>query len=255
MRHGLTPDIARLVISNSSESKKGRFAPNQKGSTVLAMLAFVMVALAATFHRVLDPNPKKLADLRGTMNNLAIAASGLIAYSMRPNAAGWLPCPDLDFPPDGKANEECSLIQGPSMGWLPWITLGFQPLRDDSGTPLWYAVAEGYPSGSMDVDPKPFKMAGLSDLVAAAVVIAPGETLPGQFGLRKTIDDRDPARGFLEGLNRTACQKTGLGVFEQRPQSLDFNDRLLPLAVGIDTKQRRHVRHLFSSRPAVMEWP
>jgi hypothetical protein len=48
--------------------------------------------------------------------------------------ANLLPCPDAAAT-EGVAALSCPVL---ARGWLPWRTLGLPPLKDSSGTCLWY---------------------------------------------------------------------------------------------------------------------
>lgn len=82
------------------------------------------------------------------------------------------------------------------IGWLPWRSLGLPVLKDESGTCLFYAISGTYKVGSntqadminedsigmfqiVDAAGKVIKGSADQDRVVA-VVIAPGEALPGQ---------------------------------------------------------------------------
>ncbi|MBF8273021.1 MAG: hypothetical protein HW380_2126 [Magnetococcales bacterium] len=204
---------------------------NQRGSAMLAVLALLVAVLGAAFYQLLEPHPQRLADREGTMRRLAEAIFGLRAFAGQ--SEGKLPCPDLDFPPDGYANAECVYMRGRVVGWLPWRTLGLGPLRDEGGNFFWYAVAGGFLMGrGADVIDRSLRMEGLTDLEVAAVVIAPGWSLLGQDKIRNEGVGEDRVRGWLEGRNSVLAQTVTTGVFEQRMESLEFNDRVLPLLAG-----------------------
>jgi hypothetical protein len=91
--------------------------------------------------------------------NLAMAATALKAFAFARHCANpaqplaaLLPCPD-GAAQEGVAATTCGTVPG----WLPWKTLGLPPLKDRSGTCLWYE-----PQG------------------LTARVIAPGAALAGQ---------------------------------------------------------------------------
>ncbi|HAT51140.1 MAG: hypothetical protein HQL07_13320 [Nitrospirae bacterium] len=198
----------------------------QKGSAMLALMALLVVVLGASFYYFLDPRSQYLAEREGTMRRMAWAVSGLVAYSGQ--SAGLLPCPDLDFPPDGRAEEVCTPIPGQLVGWLPWRTLGLPPLRDEAGNPLLYVVAPGSVNGG--IGQQSLKL-GNRSAAQAAVVIAPGMALFGQKRSQAVSQGADWVREWLEGANQTAARQVPESVFEQQGESLMFNDRLLPLPV------------------------
>lgn len=193
---------------------------------MLALMALLVVVLGAFFYYFLDPRPQYLAEREGTMRRMAWAVSGLVAYSGQ--SGGLLPCPDLNFPPDGRAEDGCTRTPGRLVGWLPWRTLGLPPLRDEAGNPLLYAVAPGSVNGG--VGQQSLKL-GNSSVAQAAVVIAPGMALVGQKRSQEVSQGVDWVREWLEGANRTAVRQTPESFFEQQGESSMFNDRLLPLPV------------------------
>lgn len=209
---------------------RGQYDPAtiQKGSAMLALMALLVVVLGAFFYYFLDPRSQYLAEREGTMRRMAWAVSGLVAYSGQ--SEGLLPCPDLDFPPDGRAEDVCTRIPGQLLGWLPWRTLGLPPLRDEAGNRLLYAVALGYVNGGDAVGQQSLKLRD-SSVAQAAVVIAPGMALFGQKRSQEVSPGADWVREWLEGANQTAARQVPESVFEQQGESLTFNDRLLPLSV------------------------
>ncbi|MBF0133873.1 MAG: hypothetical protein HQL75_14975 [Magnetococcales bacterium] len=212
----------------------------QKGSAMLALMALLVVVLGAFFYYFLDPRSQYLAEREGTMRQMAWAVSGLIAYSS--HSAGLLPCPDLDFPPDGRAEEVCTPAPRRLVGWLPWQTLGLPPLRDEAGNPLLYVVAPGSVNGGVGQQSLKLKN---SSVAQAAVVLAPGIALLGQKRSQEVSQGADWVREWLEGANQTAARQVPESAFEQQGESLTFNDRLLPLPVEqlvkeVTDKDRSH---------------
>ncbi len=121
----------------------------QRGAALFALVAFLAIALVATFASALarestGPHRQAASDAA-----LAAARDALIAYATaRPIDStvgpGFLPCPDLDD--DGWAEPTCGSMSGETGQWqrlgrLPWKTLGLADLRDASGERLWYAVS------------------------------------------------------------------------------------------------------------------
>ena len=127
---------------------------------------------------------------------------------------GYLPCPDLDFPPNGSPNPTC----GPdAIGRLPWEFIDIDDIRDASGEQLWYSISgdfrnrasKHYPLNSETVGQ--LTVDGVDDIVA--VIIAPGEPVTGQSSRPgNTVSE------YLEGDNSTIGDQSF---------SSDGNDQLL----------------------------
>lgn len=169
---------------------------------------------------------------------------------------GSLPCPAPDESGIALPADDCASwstagagVWKNRIGWLPWRTLGIPPLRDADGNLLWYAVSDSVRNGNLSSggpalvlnsdsvhraapDPFAFKPLTVQGSVAAqnavAVIIAPGQALPGQ--------DRDGAkysvRSYLEGENNYADNDAGSvsdDIFEMQPRSASFNDTLVSI--------------------------
>ena len=64
---------------------------------------------------------------------------------------GRLPCPDMrNTGPatEGAQDSPCGSTHVNQYGYLPWKTLGIEPLKDSSGECLWYVVSGDYKSGT-----------------------------------------------------------------------------------------------------------
>lgn len=113
----------------------------QRGAAMLAivvMMASVLaVAAAATMRRA----AVRQRGLEAEHQNLGMAAAALKAYAFAQRCANpaqpltaLLPCPD-GAGTEGVSASSCAVnVQG----WLPWKTLGLPPMKDRSGTCLWY---------------------------------------------------------------------------------------------------------------------
>ncbi|MBF0437184.1 MAG: hypothetical protein HQL77_17720 [Magnetococcales bacterium] len=187
---------------------RGSWGPlNADGSAMMGILAVLVGVLGAVLYYWLDSSANQWRDREKAMRQLHTAQVGLQAYAAKPEFKGRFPCPDTHAPPDGWAEEGCEKNAGYQWGWLPWKTLGLEPLRDDAGTMLWYAVAPGFVAGAKG-DAKPFHLGGLPDMDVAAVVLAPG---PAPAGGGQRMEERI-ARVVLE-------------------RSKELHGRLLPVAV------------------------
>lgn len=167
-----------------------------RGSVLTAMLVMMTVLMLAALTDWLRP----IAGARhpATEESLAQAREALIGFaaSYRDTHAdqsfGYLPCPDVDN--DGVSILTCGQRLVSSLGHLPWKSLDIPNYRDSSGECLWYAI-----SGRGKNNPKTNELNWdtigqllVQDTVGnlkhdagaharpLAVVIAPGEPLPGQ---------------------------------------------------------------------------
>lgn len=191
-------------------SFKGRWLQeplHARGSAMMGVLALLVAVLGAALYYWLDSSASQWRDREIAMRQLHTAQVGLQAYAAKPEFKGRFPCPDTHAPPDGLAEEGCEKNAGYHWGWLPWKTLGLEPLRDDAGNGLWYVVAPGYVVGTKE-DAMPFRLGGLPDLDVAAIVLAPGQAPAGGQRMQERI-----ARVVLE-------------------QSKELHGRLLPVPVA-----------------------
>lgn len=195
-----------------------------------ALLVFLLVALtmtgamglkalnlAATHSHVLDEY-QVLHQAKEALIGYALAYADTNAN----NLPGYLPCPDSNG--DGDAEPACGLAGQSAIGFLPWRTLGLPPLRDSSGSCLWYAVSGAYkasPQGALSTEANGQLLlfdANLNSLNGAgnseagpAMVFAPGKAVAGQSrpvtptvatecGSNNAADGINQAQNFLETL-------------------------------------------------------
>jgi hypothetical protein len=116
-------------------------AGRERGAALLALMAVIVTAAtiagAVTLQRMASHAPAKQNEGRA----LALAAEALRGLAFQHHCLdtsiplpNLLPCPDAAGV-EGVAGASCA---GLTQGWLPWRTLGLPPLRDSSGTCLWY---------------------------------------------------------------------------------------------------------------------
>lgn len=231
---------------------------HQRGA---ALLIFLLVAL--TMASALAIKALNLAVTpSGTVQNqqlLQQAKEALIGYALafadtQPNnLPGYLPCPDNNG--DGDADAPCDNPGESTIGFLPWRTLGLPPLRDSSGSCLWYAVSGSYkqsPQGALSTEANGQLLlfdASLNSLNGAgnseaglAMVFAPGKAVTGQSrpvtlavatkcGSNNAADGINQAQNFLEplaGINNAdgssvVALPTGAPVTISAIPSVDFS--------------------------------
>jgi hypothetical protein len=152
-------------------------SPRERGAALI-LLFTVLAALAAgaglaLLEKAASDEPARQQQLR----SLALAADALRGEAFQRRCQTptlpddlLLPCPE-----NGVEGQAAAACPGLTQGWLPWRTLELQPLRDASGTCLWYR-RQG----------------------TTATVIAPGHGTPGQ--VRNTL----PGRPVCGGNNNSA---------------------------------------------------
>ena len=177
----------------------------------MIMLLLLILGGAALFSRNLVSQLPAASRAKTNAALLAEAKEALLGYATtwdatHPGELGFLPCPDIDATgilSEGEAHELlCGLPYVSVLGRLPWRTLGLDPGRTRGGECLWYAVSGSWKAGGVA---KPALLnedsSGQFRVVAAdgttiiagsmpaerpvAVIIAPGQPLPGQ--LRTTL--------------------------------------------------------------------
>jgi hypothetical protein len=113
----------------------------QRGAVLLAvvivMASVLSVAAVVTLRRAAARQPVQMAEqLRLAQAADALRAHALMRRCQNPALpmSQLLPCPD-GAGTEGVAAAACAVG---AQGWLSWRTLGLPPLRDSSGTCLWY---------------------------------------------------------------------------------------------------------------------
>jgi len=183
----------------------------QGGALIILLTILVLGSAALLLNGVDRRNEFKSNNQRQTIAALAQAKEALLGYAIshydQEDNAGWygfLPCPDLanNINPEGSASPSCGNRYESQLGRLPWRTLGIPPVYDGAGECLWYAVTGDYKvtsdSGAraemLNEDTNGWfeimvsKTTGSYSSITGsepenrvvAVVIAPGEILPGQ---------------------------------------------------------------------------
>jgi type II secretory pathway pseudopilin PulG len=144
----------------------------QRGAAAL-LLVLALLAAAVTMYAAAWPLAEPNRREQKSQQALAEAAQALAGYARaRRCVAGsgtilsHLPCPDLGGG-EGVAAATCA---GPSLGRLPWRTLGLPPLRDGHGECLWY---ERGPLGARVIAPGP-ALAGQTRAAGGAAPVCGG---------------------------------------------------------------------------------
>jgi hypothetical protein len=176
---------------------------------------------------------------------LARAKRALIGYMAQQaalageNNPGHLPCPEApaNF---GTTNEgiEASFCAVPTVGRLPWRTLGLEKLVDAAGEPLWYAVSTGWhrPSSTATLTinsdtPGQLSLNGPTNDVVA-VIIAPGPAITVLGGGPCTgWAQSHPTAGPPDVRNYLECGNEA-GNYVTASSESTFNDQVLRVATA-----------------------
>ncbi len=201
----------------------------QRGVAVLMLLLVLLSVGGYGLLRALNQSQQhQPAATRASAAALAEARRALLGYAASyPDRAGvtsltagpgLLPCPDTRLDSGdvaGQADPPCALASATETGLLPWRTLDMNDLRDGSGAPLWYALANGYrnnPAGILNSD----TLAALrlddcapSGRAIVALILAPGSALAGQNRATTLKSQRYAPANYLE----TANASRGDGCF------------------------------------------
>jgi hypothetical protein len=114
---------------------------HQRGAALLVLMLLLATAVAAvgvsSLQRGNTQNARRMQDqYRLTQATQALRSTAFVRRCQNTALplANLLPCPDAAAT-EGIAAASCP---GLVRGWLPWRTLGLPPLKDSSGTCLWY---------------------------------------------------------------------------------------------------------------------
>ena len=113
----------------------------------------IFLAVSSYYFSSLSVTEIKVDNIKRTQFALKQAKQALIAYAATYNDIkfsgehGILPCPDYNngvLAEGLEDNGNCGARGISKLGYLPWRTLRIQPLKDESGTCLMYAVTGEY---------------------------------------------------------------------------------------------------------------
>jgi hypothetical protein len=245
-------DTSLHIAPLRAPSRRGAPPLVQRGQVMLLTVILLIGVGVALFVSAASTDVTRAANANArTQAVLEQARMALVSYAVghtfRP---GSLPCPDTN---DDGEMEDFLAGECPSyIGRLPWRTLGIGDVRDEAGERLWYALSPNFrdqPSVQINSDTKGnrtvFSMSPSTVLTtqAAAVVFAPGISLPGQ--LRDSVTTACTMSGSAVQRRRDQCAANYLesqsgatpawnnasatGPFMTARPSLTFNDKLLVL--------------------------
>ena len=221
----------------------------EHGAALLAIMLVVFLASVSYILADADATAFRNAANRRTALVLAEAKAALIGRAASDdNRPGSLLCPDSNN--DGVSDwtgSNCATY----LGRLPWKTLKLPELVDGNGERLWYAISSNLRDNAAaspinSQQPLPLTFNATPNI--AAVVFAPGPSLPGQARPSNAPGD------YLEGSNTL-----GSGNYVSAPTSATFND--VAIAISRDelfrTVSRRvlgEIRGPDDSTPILPNW-
>ncbi|HEX5057181.1 MAG TPA: hypothetical protein VFX02_11880 [Gammaproteobacteria bacterium] len=193
--------------------KRHPIHPRQYGAALLILLLMFMALGIALIAYSTDPDSIEVARQQKTYEALAAAKEAVLAFAATQRQSdnysrpGELPRPDANQ--DGVSDTAGG--NNPLIGWFPWKTLETQELTDASGAHLWYVVSPDFYNrtgaaahnepiinpgsiGQLDFAPE-------NDIVAAAIIIAPGAALSSQTRSANDDDADQVIQQYLEGEN------------------------------------------------------
>jgi len=128
---------------------------NNKQNGIALLILVIVVALTITtyYFSSISLVDYQVNNLEQTRSALKKAKQALINYAVmhadgsgsgNPGEFGYLPCPHIANATEGVQDLTCKARYKNTIGYLPWISLETDILRDGSGNCLWYAVSGSY---------------------------------------------------------------------------------------------------------------
>lgn len=209
-------------------SRRFRTRPPAQGFALIALLALITAGILYFLVGQLDAATIQRKRDESTALALAQAKEALIGWSAaNASVPGRLPCPEdlslIGTPNEGRAQSSCNVL--PTIGRLPWRTLGIDRLRDGYGEPLWYALSPGFRLSPINSEtPAQLTIDGIPGS-AVAIVLSPGPTLPGQLRTAVTATTPPAVASYLDLTNAD-----GDAAFASSGPTVTFNDKLLAIS-------------------------
>lgn len=196
----------------------------QKGMALIMLLLVIALVSVTSFFRYLDATKVKMARDRKTALALLQGKTALIAWSSNQSTPGILPCPEdvtlIGTLNEGSAKSSCSNTL-PSIGRLPWKTIGMGDLRDGNGDKLWYAISSGFRGAPINLNSLgKLTLDGQSNEVLA-IIFSPGVPLKNQNRLPENQTNQSH---YLDLAN-----SGGTNFFVSKGSPVLFNDKLIPV--------------------------
>ena len=137
--------------------RAGRSAPhginNQNGIALLILVIALALTITTYYFASISLVDYQVNNLEQTRSALKKAKQALINYAVmhadgsgsgNPGEFGYLPCPHIANATEGVQDLTCKARYKNTVGYLPWISLETDILRDATGNCLWYAVSGSY---------------------------------------------------------------------------------------------------------------
>lgn len=193
--------------------------------TLIMLLFVVGLAAAGYLLHALNPAAVKIEKDKKTALALAEAKAAIIGWSAKNDIPGQLPCPEdvvaIGTVNEGQQEAACSNIN-PTIGRLPWRTLGIGDLRDGYGERLWYALSPGFRVSPINSDtPAQLMVDGVAGS-AVAIIFSAGPVVNGQVRPTPTNVIPPDAIQYLDLSNND-----GDSAFITSGALGNFNDHLL----------------------------
>ena len=198
---------------------------NQTGAALMVMLVIFIIGSLALLVSALSRAGAQNERDKVTTNALAQAKEALIGYATNNNIPGQLPCPEqtslIGTATEGSASGSCSNTV-PTIGRLPWRTLGIGPLLDGNGDLLWYVLSPGFHSTPINSDTQAKLTVDGSPNSAVAIIFSAGSPINGQARTTPTNTSPPNVTQYLDLSNND-----GNNTFITNGPLATFNDRLI----------------------------
>jgi hypothetical protein len=159
----------------------------QRGAALILLITVLVLGVAWFVVGALGKAAPTSAD-RDTLSGAALGQSkrALLAYVAQYAARsgtiepGQMPCPEflssIGTGNQGQAGTSCSNAS-PTVGRLPWETLGVDEIRDGYGEPIWYVLSPGFRAAPINFGTPGQLTYNGNPNTAVALLIAPGPPL------------------------------------------------------------------------------
>lgn len=175
--------------SGCAEDRKMRRTAlgRQRGAALIVLMTVLILGVAwftvGALNKVATQAVERETKTAPALKEAKQALLGYLAqYAARPDASapGMMPCPEsVALTSPGEASPSCSNVN-PTVGRLPWKTLGIRQLRDGDDEPLWYVLSPKFRAAPINLDTVgslSFSENGVTATEIVALVIAPGRPL------------------------------------------------------------------------------
>ena len=192
----------------------------ESGAAVVIFIFLITLTISILVAQNLSVTGLRFDRERRTALALAEAKTALIGWSASQNTPGILPCPEdvslIGTPNEGSSKSSCNSL--PSMGRLPWKTLGIGDLRDGNGDKLWYVISNGFRASPINLNSLSQLTVDNQQQAAVAIIFSPGLALEGQ---NRSAANSTNVHYYLDLIN-----SSGNNGFVTKGQADHFNDQL-----------------------------